>query len=268
MKTKFFMLMSTVIVCLMLNITTTSVKAANIKLPQKYTNHLVYKASRNDKQAVNKLRTISRQGMKNNNDWQDFKPGDDMTINPAHLSKKDQLEMQQYSLNLINKVRLQRHRVKWRSSSRATHFANSVAHNYYVDNMSCWDDDHDVKGILKAAKKHGLNYHLGQVYEDEAGLPITNPKNHLETKTQLKKDLYFNIKQMLFGGFYGNNTDDLSRYFEYAHARDLLSLGENKQFARREFGLSFSGLKNDPTRVSVHMLGVPKPYIQNYKKFK
>lgn len=73
---------------------------------------------------------------------------------------------------------------------------------------------------------------------------------------------------MLFGGFYGNNTDDLSRYFEYAHARDLLSLGENKQFARREFGLSFSGLKNDPTRVSVHMLGVPKPYIQNYKKFK
>ena len=57
MKTKFFMLMSTVTVCLMLNVTTTSVKAANIKLPQKYTNHLVYKASRNDKQAINKLRT-------------------------------------------------------------------------------------------------------------------------------------------------------------------------------------------------------------------
>ena len=206
--------------------------------------------------------------MKNNNDWQDFKPGDDITVNPAHLSKKDQLEMQQYCLNLINKVRSQRHRVKWRSSSRATHFANSVAHNYYVDNMSCWDDDHDVKGILKAAKKQGLNYHLGQVSEDDAGLPITNPKNHLETKTQLKKDLYFNIKQMLFGGFYGNNIDDLSRYFEYAHARDLLSLGENKQLARREFGLSFSGLKNDPTRVSVHMLGVSKPCIQNYKKFK
>nr|WP_201738279.1 hypothetical protein [Lactobacillus sp. HT06-2] len=33
------------------------------------------------------------------------------------------------------------------------------------------------------------------------------------------------------------------------------------------FGMSFSGLRGDSSKISVHMMGVAKRYIQNYKKF-
>lgn len=84
----------------------------------------------------------------------------------------------------------------------------------------------------------------------------------------LKQNIYFNIQQMLFGGFYGSDFNDLSKYSEYHHARDLLSLNKSKALAKCQFGLSFSELKNRPNVVSVHMLSVPKPYIKNYRLFK
>ena len=46
----------------------------------------------------------------------------------------------------------------------------------------------------------------------------------MRTMSALKNQIYFNVKQMLFGGFYGSDSqmNDSSRYTEWEHAGDLL----------------------------------------------
>ncbi len=72
---------------------------------------------------------------------------------------------------------------------------------------------------------------------------------------------------MLFGGFSGNNVSDPNAYVEWEHAGDLLGLRSSKNYDAKTkyFGMSFSSLDNQ--HISVHMMGVAKRYIQNYKKF-
>lgn len=61
-----------------------------------------------------------------------------------------------------------------------------------------------------------------------SALPIST-EFHGQTRTikALKSAIYFNIKQMIFGGFYGYDSDydNLSHYWEYGYARALLSVG-------------------------------------------
>lgn len=92
----------------------------------------------------------------------------------------------------------------------------------------------------------------------------------MRTMSALKSQIYFNVKQMLFGGFSGSDSqmNDSSRYTEWEHAGDLLGCRTKNYDAKTKyFGISFSGLKDDPSKISVHMMGVAKRYIQNYKKF-
>lgn len=240
----------------------------HVDLPYGYTKTVVSKAAKGDKYAIHYLAPISRSGMVNNQ-FSDTNSSDERMIDPVNLTKKDQTEITKYALSVINSARKQMNQPDWKYSKAAMNFARRVAKNYYQDGASIMDDDHDVHAILKAARQSGLNSKLGQVYEDEAGLPsydyYQTPKR---TMKQLKEDIYYNIKQMLFGGFYGNDYNDLSKYDEYEHARDLLSLNQDKSLHKRQFGLSFSNLPDRQGLVSVHMLGVPKPYIENHKKFK
>lgn len=156
----------------------------------------------------------------------------------------------------------------WTYRTGALHFADRVAVNYNKDGASCWDLDHDVRGIERAAKASGLNHTVGQVYEDEAGLPISSEWNgNKRSMRALKAQIYFNVKQMLFGGYSGNDVNNASAYVEWEHAGDLLGLRSSKGYdaPTKYFGMSFSSLDN--RRISVHMMGVAKRYIQNYKKF-
>ena len=73
---------------------------------------------------------------------------------------------------------------------------------------------------------------------------------------------------MIFGGYYGNNYDNLSHYWEYEHARDLLSIGHNASQQRCEVAISFSRLKNDTKKLSLHILEVPKAFIVNKRFYK
>lgn len=240
----------------------------HVDLPYGYTKTIVSKAANGNKYAIHYLAPISRNGMVNNQ-FTDTNHSDERMIDPVNLTKKDQTEIAKYALSVINSARKQMHQPNWKYSKAAMNFARRVANNYYHDGASIMDDDHDVHAIVKAARQSGLNSKLGQVYEDEAGLPsYDNYHTAKRTMKQLKEDIYYNIKQMLFGGFYGNNYNDLAKYNEYEHARDLLSLNQDKSLYKRQFGLSFSNLPDRQGLVSVHMLGVAKPYIQNYKKFK
>lgn len=207
-------------------------------------------------------------GMKENK-FVDTDASDNRTVNVLNLSHADQVEISKYSLDLINSARRQMGKKSWTYSESALKFANRVAKEYADNGKSCWDPDHYVAGIKRAAKKSGLST-IGQVYEDESGLPITSEfDGHTRTMKALKEQIYFNVKQMLFGGFYGSDDQmsDASRYVEWEHAGDLLGLRSNYDAKTKLFGVSFSGLSDDHSKISVHMIGVAKRYIKNYKLF-
>lgn len=83
----------------------------------------------------------------------------------------------------------------------------------------------------------------------------------------LKEQIYFNTKQMLFGGFSGNDYNNSSANVEWEHAGDLLGLRSAKGYdaKTKQFGFSFSSF--DGSHISVHMIGVATRYIVNYKKY-
>lgn len=260
--------------------TTTNVEAATLTLPKRqgYTKARVLKENCGKLRGSEKKKLIkgSIAGMKQNN-WIDTDSSDLRHVNVTHLSQSDKVMLTHFTLNLINQARHQMGKQSWTYRKGALKFADRTAKEYYNNNRSVWDSDHYVAGIERAAKASGLNSRAGQVYEDESGLPITSDfQGHDRTIAALKNQIYFNIKQMLFGGFSsvgsGDPADqygDASRYVEWEHAGDLLGLRSARGYDAKTkyFGISFSGLKNEPDKVSVHMMGVAKRYIQNYKKF-
>ncbi|QQP28758.1 SEC10/PgrA surface exclusion domain-containing protein [Lactobacillus ultunensis] len=261
-------LVSGVITTLNNNETPSTAQAASITLPAGYTKNAVIKW--NQTRRVSKtLINASKKGMKENN-YSDA-GSDNTLVNVTKLSHSQKVELSRYALSLINSARHQLGKKSWTYKSGALHFADCVANQYYSHNKSCWDADHYVPGIERAAKASGLNSRIGQVYEDEAGLPISSEYHtNMRTMSALKNQIYFNIKQMLFGGFSGSDSqmNDSSRYTEWEHAGDLLGCRTRSYDAKTKyFGISFSGLKSDQSKISVHMMGVAKRYIQNYKKF-
>lgn len=243
-------------------------EAASITLPSGYTKKAIIKWNQTGK-ASKALINASKKGMKENN-YSDA--GSDSTlVNVTKLTNSQKIELSRYALSLINSARNQLGQKSWTYKKGALHFADRVADQYYSHGKSCWDSGHYVAGIKRAAKASGLNSNVGQVYEDEAALPISSEyHSNVRTMSALKSQVYFNVKQMLFGGFYGSDSqmNDSSRYTEWEHAGDLLGCRTKSYDAKTKyFGISFSDLKNDPSKISVHMMGVAKRYIQNYKKF-
>ena len=247
---------------------TSTVKAASITLPSGYTKKAVIKWNQTGK-ASKALINASKKGMKENN-YSDA-GSDNTLVNVTKLSHSQKVELSKYTLSLINSARYQLGKKSWTYKTGALHFADRVANQYYTHNRSCWDAGHYVPGIQRAAKASGLNSRVGQVYKDEAGLPTSSQYHtNMRTMSALKSEIYFNVKQMLFGGFAGSDSqmNDSSRYTEWEHAGDLLGCHTKSYDAKTKyFGISFSGLKGDSSKVSVHMMGVAKRYIQNYKKF-
>lgn len=245
-----------------------NVSAASVDLPAGYTKNAVIKWNQTGK-ASKALLNASRKGMKEDNDTD--AGSDNAEVNATKLTADQQKELSIYTVDLINSARHQLGQQSWTYSKGAQKFANRVADEYYKNSKSCWDKDHYVAGIERAAKASGLNSTIGQVYEDEAALPISSSYHtNLRPMSVLKEQVYFNVKQMLFGGFAGSNSqmNDLSQYFEWEHAGDLLGCRtKNYDDKTKYFAVSFSGLKGDSSKVSVHMLSVGKRYILNYKKF-
>lgn len=239
-----------------------------------YTKSRVLKANQGRMSGSDKNKLIkgSMAGMKQNK-WMDTDPSDRTRIViVTNLSWNDKIELSHFTMGLINSARRQMGKKAWTYKKGALKFADRTAKQYYDNNRSCWDSDHYVPGIERAAKQSGLNSTVGQVYEDEAGLPITSEYNgQTRSMAALKNQIYFNVKQMIFGGYWGDDSqvNQASRYTEWQHAGDLLGLRSSQGFDAKTkyFGVSFSGLKNDQSKISVHMMGVAKRYIKNYKKF-
>lgn len=244
-----------------------------IKLPAGYTRQRILAVNNNrisarDKQA---LVQASMNGMKQNTFYDNKASDKQEMVNTTNLTWAQKLEINRYALSLINSARAQMGKQPWVLNKSAMAFADRVATEYHNNNKSVWDPNHYVAGITRAAVASGLK-NAGQVYEDEAGLPITSQfRGTYRTMYALKEQVYFNVKQMLFGGFYGTSAQYglAGRYTEWEHAGDLLGLRSLKGYnaPTKMFGLSFSDMKNNHQRVSVHFMGVASRYVANRRVF-
>lgn len=157
------------------NLSSQTVEAAAtnyIKMPKGYTRARILKANNNGLNASNKKALVkaSMAGMKENTFSDDDSSDNNKIVTVTNLSNADKVELSHYALQLINSARNQMGKRDWTYRKGALHFADRVAVNYNKDGASCWDSDHDIRGIECAAKASGLNHKVGQVYEDEAGL--------------------------------------------------------------------------------------------------
>ena len=216
-----------------------------IAVPKGYTAGLIedWHDSPNSKKLTRKLKRLSRQGMLSNK-FYDRRKADKRKVNLANLSNRDQYELSQYALTLINSIRTQLRLSKFTYTASAQSFANDIAKAYNEDNWSDYQG-HDISAINRVAKQHGLTQDDNE-YEDMGGFDMTTGHQYA-TIYQVKQGIYYNIKQAAFGGFWYHNNQEsdkynLNYYIEWNHANDLFT-GDYSQ----EFALSLSYLIQDPT---------------------
>ena len=216
-----------------------------IIVPKGYTADLIesWKDDPNNAHVTRKLKRLSRQGMINNR-FYDQTINDNRKVDLNNLSSSDQYELSQYALTLINSIRTQLGLPKFVYTASAQNFANDIAKAYNEDNWSDYQG-HDISAINRVAKQHGLTQNDNE-YEDMGGFDITTGHQYA-TIYQIKQNIYYNIKQAAFGGFWYHNNQEsdkynLNYYTEWNHANDLFT-GDYSQ----EFALSLSYLIQDPT---------------------
>lgn len=216
-----------------------------IIVPKGYTADLIedWKDDPNNAHVTRKLQRLSRQGMISNR-FYDQTINDNRKVDLNNLSNNDQYELSQYALTLINSIRTQLGLPEFKYTASAQNFANDIARAYNEDN---WSDyrGHDISAINRVAKQHGLTKNDNE-YEDMGGFDITTGHQYA-TIYQIKQNIYYNIKQAAFGGFWYHNNQEsdkynLNYYTEWNHANDLFT-GDYSQ----EFALSLSYLIQDPT---------------------
>lgn len=216
-----------------------------IAVPKGYTAGLIedWHDSPNSKKLTRKLKRLSRRGMLSNK-FYDRRKADKRKVNLANLSNRDQYELSQYALTLINSIRTQLGLPEFTYTASAQSFANDIAKAYNEDNWSAYES-HDISAINRVAKQHGLIQNDNE-YEDMGGFDMTTGHQYA-TVYQVKQGIYYNIKQAAFGGFKYHNGQEsdkqnLNYYTEWYHANDLFT-GDYSQ----EFALSLSYLIQDPT---------------------
>lgn len=174
------------------------------------------------------------------------------------LTASQRKTLANYALKLINGARKQLGLKPWVYSNGTQKLAADIAKEYQTHKKTI-KNDHYVAGIVRACKKNGLNLNDNYV-EDMAGF---NAKSNVMTMTQAKKNIYFGLKQMIFGyaGPTESGRNNRSYYREWQHAGDLF----NTQGSRHDgdynyFGFSVSRVGKTYT---MHYISVPAFVINN-----
>lgn len=180
-------------------------------------------------------------------------------INPAKLTASQQKTLTNYALRLINGACAQLRLPKWKYSKGTQKLAVDIAKEYQTHGRSIKNKGHYVAGIVRACKKNGLNLNDNYV-EDMAGFSI---KQKTMTMTQMKKNIYFGLKQMIFG--YAGSGESCRKskknYREWEHACDLFNLQNSRHDGDFDyFGFSISKTKNI---YSMHYIGIPSFVVKS-----
>lgn len=222
------------------------VKAKNKQKFTKNTLRLTYSLDEVRRAQTNPeiLAANSLKGMKENKFHSESKKDDKTKINLSKLTASQKRELTNYTLRLINQVRQQLDLPKWTSDQRTQALADEIAREYTIHDKSILDSDHYISGILRAANKFGLQIDSNLI-ENEAGYY----GNRYTTMTNAKRDIYWNIKQFLFGGAVSENGP----FVEYDHANNIL------KDESATYGFSIS-VKDDV--ISTHFIDVTPSAIR------
>ena len=235
----------------------------------------------NDDQFTKEMYAASIDGWKLNHYKSNEKDKKHM-VDLNNLTADEQLEINNFALNLINQARAQlgnKPRILNRSAMK---FANDVANNYRTNNTNSLRNGggHDVKAITAAARKYGLNdannwYELlgrenfstqapyeavtdydpyGAYHVESYSHSADDYRHQRDDMDSLKNHIYDDIKGMIFN-FHDN---------EWLHAGAMLSfyympqesLG-NKGQTTTYSAISIDMQSSSPDIILIHYISVP-----------
>ncbi len=227
-------------------------RQAKLTLPAGYTRSALLNAYRGHPSSA--FVAASMKGMQQNQFKNSESAKDNRTkIKPGHLTASQSKELAAFSLRLINEVRRQLNLPSWQYSAGTQKLAADIAREYTVHHRSIRDGRHYVAGIVRACHASGLNLNDNYV-EDMAGLAS---KNKTLTMTQMKSDVYFGLKQMIFGyaGSSERGNKQRSLYREWEHAGDFF----NTQGSPHDGDYNYYGFSVSQTGhlISMHYISVP-----------
>lgn len=227
---------------------------SKIVLPKGYTRSALLKAYQG--KPSSRFIKASMQGMNSNNfsrtSASESAKDNKTKIKFDKLTASQRKALAKYSLKLINGARKQLGLKPWVYSSGAEKLAADIAKEYSSHGKSI-KTNHYTAGIVRACKKNGLNFDDNYV-EDMAGF---SAKSNVMTMTQAKKNIYFGIKQMIFGYAGSGESGRFNRnnYREWEHAGDLFNTqGGNHDGDYNYFGFSVSRVGKTYT---MHFISVP-----------
>ncbi|RHW54094.1 SEC10/PgrA surface exclusion domain-containing protein, partial [Lactobacillus bombicola] len=246
------------------NSSSKNVHPASIKLPSGYTRDRLAAAYMAGYPSATNVDSdfvkVCKQGMENNtfdssNDID--QAGDDtISVDPTNLTKDQQAEISSFALRLINGARADLGLKPWISSTGTQKLANDIATEYTSDQWSGYANGHDVKGIIRAAKKNGLNID-DQYIEDLyslCGVTIT-------TMSELKKVVYQGLTMMIFGGVNASTNPNNPQNCEWHHAGNLLGTMGNHRFDDEDFYFGISISKTSNKEYDIHYINVSSYFI-------
>lgn len=180
-------------------------------------------------------------------------------VRPDKLTSKQRTELAKFSLDMINQARAKLGLKPWKYSKGTEKLASDIAKEYTKHKRGIAQQSHYTAGIVRASKKNGLNLNDNYV-EDMAGFKSNQYKM---TMTQLKKSIYFGIKQMVFG--YTASSDKYAKkqayYREWGHAGDLFNTqGSSHDGDWNYYGFSVSRVGKV---YSLHYISVPRFVVKS-----
>ncbi|WP_282805364.1 SEC10/PgrA surface exclusion domain-containing protein [Lactobacillus isalae] len=219
-----------------------------ITLPAGYTREMVEESSGgkdgldDTKGKITSLaKKVSEEGMRINN----YSNNDARIVDLTNITSEQTKELTDFTLNTINHIRKQMGLNPFVYSNRVQKIADDIAKNYVRDNRDA-TGNHDVIAITDAMRKdHGLDSitkTVGNDVENMGGWYIYTVDTNHETMGSIKEHIYYNIEQMIFGGYYNGAAREMY------HARGLTNPVTTRLGAM--YGFSISKIPNSNVATS------------------
>ena len=219
-----------------------------ITLPAGYTREMVEESSGgkdgldDTKGKITSLaKKVSEEGMRINN----YSNNDARIVDLTNITSEQAKELTDFTLNTINHIRKQMGLNPFVYSNRVQKIADDIAKNYVRDNRDA-TGNHDVIAITDAMRKdHGLDSitkTVGNDVENMGGWYIYTVDTNHETMGSIKEHIYYNIEQMIFGGYYNGAAREMY------HARTLTNPVTTRLGAM--YGFSISKIPNSNVATS------------------
>ncbi len=219
-----------------------------ITLPAGYTREMVEESSGgkdgldDTKGKITSLaKKVSEEGMRINN----YSNNDARIVDLTNITSEQTKELTDFTLNTINHIRKQMGLNPFVYSNRVQKIADDIAKNYVRDNRDA-TGNHDVIAITDAMRKdHGLDSitkTVGNDVENMGGWYIYTVDTNHETMGSIKEHIYYNIEQMIFGGYYNGAAREMY------HARSLTNPVTTRLGAM--YGFSISKIPNSNVATS------------------